>query len=87
MENQKDGNLEDSARGQADLGSAAVYTMDRPSHVICMYECVGTVSRPHGPKDPLVVLISSRTRTPQRSQRRSRESAESRTAARWGLLW
>ena len=31
MENQKkDGNLGDSARGQADPGSAAVYTMDRP---------------------------------------------------------
>ena len=26
----KDGNLGDSARGQADPGSAAVYTMDRP---------------------------------------------------------
>ena len=26
----KDGNLGDSARGQADSGSAAVYTMDRP---------------------------------------------------------
>ena len=29
----KDGNLEDSARGQADPGSAAVYTMDRPGPV------------------------------------------------------
>ena len=38
VENQKkkDGNLGDSARGQADPGSAAVYTMDRPGHVICM---------------------------------------------------
>ena len=26
----KDGNLGDSARGQADSGSAAVYTMDQP---------------------------------------------------------
>ena len=51
----KDGNLGDSARGQADPGSAAVYTMDRPGPVICMYVCVGTGSHPHGPTDPLVV--------------------------------
>jgi hypothetical protein len=37
-------NLGDLARGEADPGSAAVYTMDRPGPVICMYVCVGTVS-------------------------------------------
>ena len=58
MGNQKDGNLGDSARGQADPGSAAVYTMDRPGPVICMYVCVGTVSHPHGPTDPLVVALA-----------------------------
>ena len=57
MENQKkkDGNLVDSARGQADPGSAAAYTMDRPGPVICMYVCAGTVSHPLEPTDPLVV--------------------------------
>ena len=40
----KDGNLGDSARGQADPGSAAVHTMDRPGPVLCMYVYVGTVS-------------------------------------------
>jgi hypothetical protein len=31
-------NLGDSARGQADPGSAAVYTMDRPGpEYVCMY--------------------------------------------------
>ena len=45
MENQKrkekeDGYLGDPARGQADPGSAAVYTMDWPGPVICMYVCV-----------------------------------------------
>ena len=64
MENQKkDGNLEDSARGQADPGSAAVYTMDRPGPVICMYMyvCAGTVSHPYGPTDPLVVALLTRS--------------------------
>ena len=51
------GNLGDSARGQADPGSAAVYTMDRSGHVICMYVCVGTVSHPLGPTDPPVVAL------------------------------
>ena len=51
------GNLGGSARGQAYPGSAAVYTMDRPGPVICMYVCVGTVSHPHGPTDPLVVAL------------------------------
>jgi hypothetical protein len=51
----KDRNLEDSSRGQADPGSAVVYTMDRPGPVICMYVCVGTVYRALGPTDPLVV--------------------------------
>ena len=66
MENQKkkDGNLGDSARGQADPGSAAVYTMDRPGPVICMYVCmyvcVGTESYPHRPTDPLVVAPAKR---------------------------
>ena len=58
MENQKknkDGYLGDPARGQADPGSAAVYTMDRPGPVICMYVCVGTVSYLLGLTDPLVV--------------------------------
>ena len=57
MENQKkeDGYLGDPARGQADPGSAAVYTMDWPGPVICMYVCVGTVSHALGPTDPLVV--------------------------------
>ena len=56
MENQeKNENLGDSARGQADSGSAAVYTMDRPGPVICMYVCVGTLSHLHRPTDPLVV--------------------------------
>ena len=61
----KDGYLGDPARGQADPGSAAVYTMDRPGPVICMYVCVGTVSYGLGPTDPLVVAYvpgSSRVR-------------------------
>ena len=58
VENQKkDGNLGNSARGQTDLGSAAVYTMDRSGPVICMYVCVGTVSHPLEPTDPLVVAL------------------------------
>jgi hypothetical protein len=41
VENQKkDGYLGDPARGQADPGSAAVYTMDWPGPVICMYVCM-----------------------------------------------
>ena len=36
----KDRNLGDSARGQADPGSAAVYTMDRPGPVICTFVCM-----------------------------------------------
>ena len=62
MENQKkkrDGYLGDPARGQADPGSAAVYTMDRPGPVICMYVCVGTVYRALGPTDPLVVAVGT----------------------------
>jgi hypothetical protein len=54
----KRGNLGDSARGQADPGSAAVYTMDWPGPVICMYVCTGTVSHPYGPTDPLVVALA-----------------------------
>ena len=59
MENQKkkDGYLGDPARGQADPGSAAVYTMDWPGPVICMYVCVGTVSHGFGLTDSLVVVI------------------------------
>ena len=53
----KDGNLGDSARGQADPGSAAVYTMDQPGPVIRMYVCAGTVSHPYEPTDPLVVVL------------------------------
>jgi hypothetical protein len=39
VENQKkeDGYLGDPARGQADPGSAAVYNMDWPGPMICMY--------------------------------------------------
>ena len=55
----KDENVGDSARGQADPGSAAVYTMDRPGPVICMYVCAGTVSHPYGPTDPPVVARSA----------------------------
>jgi hypothetical protein len=55
----KDGYLGDPARGQADLGSADVYNMDWPGPVICMYVCVGTVSRGLRPTDPLVVAIGS----------------------------
>jgi hypothetical protein len=51
------GNLGDSARGQADPRSVAVYTMDRPGRVKCMYVCVGTVSHPFGPTDQLVVAL------------------------------
>jgi hypothetical protein len=36
----EDGYLGDPARGQAHPRSAAVYTMDWPSHVICMYVCM-----------------------------------------------
>ena len=60
MKNPKtDRNLGDSARGQADPGSAAVYTMDRPGPVICMYVCVATVYRALGPTDPLVVALGA----------------------------
>ena len=55
LNKKRDGNLGDSARGQADPASAAVYTMDRPGRVICMYVCVGTVFHPLGPTDPLVL--------------------------------
>jgi hypothetical protein len=56
VENQKtDEYLGDPARGQADLGSAAVYAMDWPGPVICMYVCVGTVSHPLGTTNPLVM--------------------------------
>jgi hypothetical protein len=51
----KDGYLGDPPRGQANLGSPAVYNMDWPGPVIGMYVCVGTVSRALGPTDPLVV--------------------------------
>ena len=40
---------------RAELGSAAVYTTDRPGPVIFMYVCVGTVYRALEPTDPLVV--------------------------------
>jgi hypothetical protein len=55
----KDRNVGDSARGEADPGSAAVYTMDRPGPVICtcMYVCVGTVYRAVKPTNPLVVAL------------------------------
>jgi hypothetical protein len=55
----KDGYFGDPARGQADPGSAAVYTMDCTGPVICtsMYVCVGTVSHALGPTDPLVVAL------------------------------
>ena len=53
----KNGNSGDSAQGQADPGSAAMYTMNLPGPVICMYVCVGTVSHGFGPIDPLVVAI------------------------------
>jgi hypothetical protein len=51
----KEGNLGDSARGQADPRSVAVYTMDRPGRAIYMYVCVGTVFHPLEPTDSLVV--------------------------------
>ena len=51
----EDGNLGDLARGQADPRSIAVYTMDRPGRVICMYVCVGTVFHALEPTDPLIV--------------------------------
>ena len=38
------------------IQSAAVYTMDWPGPVICMYVCVGTVSHAFEPTDPLVVV-------------------------------
>jgi hypothetical protein len=53
----KDRNLGNPARGQADPGSAAVYTMDQPGPVICMYVCVGTVYRAFEPTDLLVVAV------------------------------
>ena len=53
----KDRYLGDPARGQADPGSAAVYTMDWPGPVICMYVFVGTVSHGLEPTDPLVVAL------------------------------
>ena len=60
MKNQKKiRNLGDPARGHADPGSAAVYTMDRPGPVICMYVCVGTVYRALGPTDLLVVAVAN----------------------------
>ena len=65
MENQKkDGNLGDSARGQEDPRSVAVYTMDWPGRVICtsMYVCVGTVFHTFGPTNPLVVASGARPR-------------------------
>ena len=52
----KDRYLGNPARGQADPGSAAVYTMDWPGPVICMYVCVGTVSHAFKPTDALVVV-------------------------------
>ena len=57
----KDRNLGDSARGQAGPGSAAVYTMDRPGPVICMYVCVGTVCHALGPTDQIVVALPINT--------------------------
>jgi hypothetical protein len=51
----KDGYLGDPARGQADSGSAAVYTMDWHGPIICMYVCVRTVSHAVEPTDPLVM--------------------------------
>ena len=53
----KDANLGDPGRGQADPGSIALYTMDWPGLVICMYVCAGTVSHALGPTDPLVVAL------------------------------
>jgi hypothetical protein len=55
----KNRNLGDSARGRADPGSAAVYTMDRPDRVICTYVCVGTVYHPLGPTDSPVVATGA----------------------------
>ena len=59
----RDGYLGDPARGQADPGSAAVYTMVRwywPGSVICMPGvCVGTVSYALEPTDPIVVVLYS----------------------------
>jgi hypothetical protein len=52
----KDGYLGDPPRGQADPGSVAVYTMDWPGPVICMYVCVGTVSYSLRLTNPLVVV-------------------------------
>ena len=53
----KEGNLGDLARGHADPGSAAVYTMDWPGPKICMYVSVRTVSHALGPTDPPVVAV------------------------------
>ena len=57
----KKGCLGDPARGQADPGSAALYTMDWPGPVICMYVCVGTVSYGLKPTAPLVVVYTCRS--------------------------
>ena len=51
----KDGYLGDPARGQTDPGSSAVYTMDWPGPIICMYVSVGTVSHAVRSTDLLVV--------------------------------
>ena len=53
----KDGNLGDSARGQADPGSAAVYTMDQPGPVICMYVCMYVWGRCPTHKGPQIHLL------------------------------
>jgi hypothetical protein len=57
----EDGNFGDSARGQANPRSVAVYTMDRPGRVICTYVCVGTCNDvPIGHRDvPLAGLDPS----------------------------
>ena len=61
IKKKRDGNSGDSARGQADPGSPlCTPCMDRPGPVICMYVCVGTVSHPYGPTDPLVVVLLKR---------------------------
>jgi hypothetical protein len=54
----KNGYLGDPARGQADPGSAAVYSMNWPAPVICMYVCVGTVSHAFEPTNLLVVVVA-----------------------------
>jgi hypothetical protein len=57
----KDENLGDSAQGQADPRSVAVYTMDRPGRVNSMYICVGTVLYPVKLTDQLVVAPGTLT--------------------------